>query len=545
VAVTAIGPLFGSIEECIPRFDGFSCSKGREMVLPNNLALVCLLFCSSMWAWAGCTEPPHPSAGLPSLDDDHHVVELDEACALGRPWAERLGDGHSSTIDPARAQRPRELQLLALLADDESLDEIVSLGTTGWNLDVRRRIEVRGHAAELVVEKHQGHVRRRPLAAEEWAELQRFLRETKFDALPDFDNRVLDGVSAHYTHLTRGCRAQVYMNNPQVEPRSAEHHPAYHTLVDHFRRLTRTGDWTTTIDLGGDVGVVTPLLLSKHIPETVLAVCVDDGRLKVEVEFIVRQTWKRVQEWRTVELHPTPHLGGPAEPCQGWTPFRRQHPPYLRLQRCAQQLSHGASPRTPDGLPTAFAELAVFSPDGRYAVVGRLVDGVGSWDEPNHLVRVDLETCQEAFVDLLPDVDLSVRFFLPDDRRALVERAGRQWLLDIDTMQLLEVDDVPHLFDVQQRSYLVQRRPAEFVLPSTSTPGVYWASLTEGSLFGPTTLGRFEPAALAFVPVATVDAWLTHGMFDVEGDTVFAAIEGDLVSFPLPSGAASTGRARR
>jgi hypothetical protein len=460
--------------------------------------------------------------------------------------------------------------------------EIHALLSAGYWGDVGQVwVEVEGEKAMLVNDQGGGRFRTRSLAASELAELRSYLSKNRVDDLPPLTLPVDDGIQYEYVHLTAEGGRRVFMNNPGTYSGGLAGHgsmfvPAldvdlevndsvYVGLVRLFQKLMENKSglkvaYRTATPVRG-LKIVIP-----HEQKNVRAVMEQNGVLMVHAV----RPGSEIGRWVAVAVEGVPDKtektwkgpvvtlpnGGFPEGFQAlahlvtapWLsvasggylrPATREKDEMQGLWLCREK-------QEPELIVKGVFASPITSLDGQWAVAARVLGR--SWAEPNDVVRINLATREAIPLKLAAADDISTITRLPGSGNILIRRTRDEHAPGIEPEAGPEKAEY-HLLDPATGK--LERVKGEFgplqdeswrPLQPASQRGVVWAAVPTYDNNEPKSvkIGRYDLRTFAFTKVmeipgmhfTSMDLWV-----DEKEHVVYLAVNGDLLSIPLPENA--------
>ncbi|MBE2284225.1 MAG: hypothetical protein IAE77_12280 [Prosthecobacter sp.] len=452
--------------------------------------------------------------------------------------------------------------------------EIHALLSAGYWGDVGQTwIEIEGDKARLVNDQGGERYRTRTLMAAELAELRAYMSGHRVDELPPLTLDVHDGIQYEYVHLTAEGGRRVFMNNPgsysmraleQGEEKISEdeNDSVYVCLVKLFEKLVADKS-KLTVSYGIADKVKGLRIVVPREQQSINAVMRQEGVLMVNKA----APEDRKGRWMAVNADgsfiPKSQVRGPMlrmhdagftehlavdeySPNTSWRSTIMDG--QLRAERRKKDDMSGIwlcrEKQEPELIAKGTFGTPIASLDGAWAVAGRVLGS--SWAEPNDMVRVNVATREIIPLKLAPADNFDPVARLPHSGRILVSRSRDEHAPGIEPEAGPEKPEY-HLLDPANGS--LERVTGEFrpledeswrPLQATDEPNVVWAALPKRDQddVWSTSIGRYDLRSFTFTQLVelprlyftSMDFWVDAGT-----NTIFLAINGDLLSFPLPS----------
>lgn len=184
----------------------------------------------------------------------------------------------------------------------------------------------------------------------------------------------------------------------------------------------------------------------------------------------------------------------------------------------------------------------VITRDGKWVVVAKARE---SWDVPNHVVRINLQTGREFRVRLEPAVDLTPVVFVPTQNKILV-RSG----INLDSARSTQpagpkgtkyylVDAATGETQPVTGSFAPLELKGHRFLQPTEKPDEFWAAIADEAK-QQTQIGRYNVKDFSFKLVMLVPHIAFDSMamwIDASQQKVYLVYNGQLVRFPLQTNA--------
>ena len=472
------------------------------------------------------------------------------AWVQGRHHGEALLLGARMSFDPGHAtygefdMHEEELRQL-VLSEDGPVEVIALLSSGYW-----------GGAGQIVIlldEDDSGLLSYcadparcgyRNVSTEEIGELRAFLTERRFEDLGPLDHRVHDGVQFEYVRLNRDGGRRVFMNNPDGGS-------AYALVTNRIRSLAVDHP----LEIGYHIQSLLPgmQLLFSGEGEVALSVCGGDGGPLVLLQGEGGdRSWFELAENGAGAPAKAPPACGESDRAvpellsdrSGFQPIRNAW--QLGDSRYSvllggwrdRGLFHWNGQRKPTLLVDGWFGGAIATPGGRWVVASRTEEGQ-NWAVPNPIVRVEVASGEESFLDVPPGDNLNPIAYLEGRERMLVERLADS---DSDAHAAAEPQPGPQYFLVDASTGHVQPIDGDFrpyqeridrPFQSTAVADEVWVALPDSE---GTAVGRYDTDHFTFVPVASYPT-VSFGSSDLWVDELagkaLATYRGDLLLLPL------------
>lgn len=484
--------------------------------------------------------------------------------------------GHHAYGDLDRTQ---DMLRQRVLGAKQPLEILALLSAGYWGDAGQVWIEISADKATLVNDQGGQRFRTRELTAAELAELRAYVSQNQIDDLPPLNLPVDDGIQYEYIHLSADGGRRVFMNNPGIYTLHAYEHggepppedqndSVYVCLVKLFQKLVADKSKLSVAYRMADQvkGLKIVIPREQHTIQAVMA----QGDVLIANEAVPQSRQGRWMIVRDGQPALGNAVGGPALRLHD-AGFTEQlaiddHSPSTSWRTAAAGGQLRATSRKMDhveGLwicsenqePRLIAEGSFSAPvaslDGAWTVMSRMLGS--SWLEPNDMVRVNLATGGVIRVDLAPADDCNPVTRLPSGK-ILVKRVRNEQAPGIEPEAGPEKPEY-HLLDPATGA--MERVTGEFrplehetwrPLQPTGEPDVVWAALPQLSIHDntwSTTFGRYDLRRFAFTKLMDIPGLYFTSMecwTDAEKQVVFLAINGDLLSFPLPPAPSGHGK---
>lgn len=436
-----------------------------------------------------------------------------------------------------------------------------------WGDNGQAWIEASNDKAALVNEQGGGRFRTRDLTAEEFAGLQQYIKQNEVDELPPLTLTVDDGIQYEYVSLSAAGGRRVFMNNPgsyrdHGEKEDWDKDSVYVCLVDLFQKLTEdqsklTVHYHAATQIKGLANIV-PREQMK-----VAAVMMHNGQLIMHAARPGhdKARWMPVKESeRSKPVTDAPVLssqnGGFSDDfmvSDNWlnadwlTAFAGGHVrPASRKQDDLEGLWLCRAGKEPELIAKGRFASPVASADGRWIVAARVL-GV-TWAQPNDVVRINAGSHMVTPLELAPADNFNPVTRLPQSGKILVHRVRNIPIPGVESDQGPEKSEY-HLLDPATGK--LERVKGEFrplhdeswrPLQPAGLPGFVWAAVPTYDNNEPKSvkIGRYDLRTFAFTKVLEIPGMYFTSMdlwVDEKAHVVYLAVNGDLLSIPLPENA--------
>jgi hypothetical protein len=435
-----------------------------------------------------------------------------------------------------------------------------------WGDNGQAWIEVQNDRAALVNEQGGGRFRTRDLTAKEFAGLKQYIAQNQVDELPPLTLEVNDGIQYEYVSLTSAGGRRVFMNNPgsyrHINAEESDKDSVYVCLVDLFHKLMEDQSrlsvhYSAAAQIKG-LNIIVP-----REQANVRTVMVHHGQLIMYAELPGhdKPRWMLMKDGeRSKSVTDAPVLtrpnGGFSEDFRvsdhwlnaDWlTAFDGGYArPANRKRDDLDGLWLCRSGREPELLAEGVYSSPIASADGRWIVAAHVLGE--SWAQPNDVVRINAVTRLVTPLKLLPADNFNPVTRLPQSGKILVHRVRDASVPGVEPDQGPEKNEY-HLLDPATGE--LERVFGEFgplrdeswrPLQPASQPGVVWAAVPTYEHEEPKAMkiGRYDMRTFAFSEVMEIPGMYFTSMdfwVDEDARAVFLAVNGDLLSFPLPASA--------
>jgi len=438
---------------------------------------------------------------------------------------------------------------------------LISAGYWGDNGQVW--VEVKNDRASLINEQGNGRFRTRDLTPREFAGLTQFVSHNQVDELPPLTLDVYDGIQYEYVSLTSAGGRRVFMNNPGSYRNHGEKEwdkdSVYVCLVDLFQKLTDDQSGLSVNYLAATQVKGLKIIVPKE-QMNVRTVMMHHGRLIMHAVLPGDENarWMPVKDReRSKPVTDGPEFtlpnGGFSEDfsvSEHWLNaswLAAVGDGFVRPAHRKKDDLHGLWLCREGNEPKLIAKGVYASPiasaDGRWIVAAHALGT--SWAQPNDVVRINALTHEIIPLKLAPADEFNPVTRLPQSGKILVHRVRDAPAPGFEPKQGPEKDEY-HLLDPDTGT--TERVTGEFrplhdeswrPLQPTEQPGVVWAAvskLNHGEVEA-TTIGRYDLRTFVFTKVMEIPRMYFTSMnfwVDDQAHTVFLAVNGDLLSFPLP-----------
>ncbi|MDB6003092.1 MAG: hypothetical protein JWR15_79, partial [Prosthecobacter sp.] len=401
------------------------------------------------------------------------------------------------------------------------------------------------------------------------ASLTQFISQNQVDELPPLTLQVDDGIQYEYVSITSAGGRRVFMNNPgsyrHNDTKEWDKDSVYVCLVDLFRKLMEDeARMSVHYHAAGQIKGLSLIVPREQM--NVRTVMVQNGKLIMHavlpghdeprwMPVNDRERSKRVTD-APVLTRTNGGFSGDFMVSDHWlnadwlTAF---HGGYARPANRKRDDLDGLWQCRAGKEPELFAEGVYSSPiasaDGSWVVAAHVLGD--SWAQPNDVVRINAITRMVTPLKLSPADNFNPVTRLPKSGKILVHRSRDAPAPGIEPDQGPEKGEY-HLLDPATGE--LERVTGEFgplhdeswrPLQPTGQPGVVWAALSTYNPGDPqpTMIGRYDLRTFAFTKVMEVPGMSFTSMnfwVDEKAHTVFLAINGDLLGFPLLDSATKT-----
>jgi hypothetical protein len=433
-----------------------------------------------------------------------------------------------------------------------------------WGDSGQAWVEVSNDKASLVNEQGGGRFRTRDLTAKESAELTQYIKQNEVDDLPPLTLTVDDGIQYEYVSLTSAGGRRVFMNNPgSYRHNNAEEEwdkdSVYVCLVDLFHKLTEdqsklTVHYHAATQLEG-LNIVIPKEQMKVGP-----VMLHNGQLIMYAELPGhdKPRWMPVKESERsqpvtdapVFTRPNGDVSSDFTVNESWsnadwlTAFDGGHArPADRKQDDLEGMWLFRDGKEPELIAKGRYASPVASADGRWIVAARVLGE--TWAQPNDVVRINAVTRMVTPLELAPADNFNPVTRLPQSGKILVHRVRDTPIPGVEPDQGPEKSEY-HLLDPATGK--LERVKGEFGplhdeswrrLQPADSPGVVWAAVPIYDNDEPKSvrIGRYDLRTFAFTKVVEIPGMSFTSMniwVDEKEHVVYLAVNGDLLSIPLP-----------
>jgi hypothetical protein len=176
--------------------------------------------------------------------------------------------------------------------------------------------------------------------------------------------------------------------------------------------------------------------------------------------------------------------------------------------------------------------------DGKWVVATKIVD---EGENPNHIIRLNLQTGREYRVNMPPADQLVAISFVPVLNKVLVKRAKQDYVpvgmkpRGPDKAEHLLIDPATGVTRLVTGEFApLQHRGSRF-LQATEKPDEFWAAISDDKRIQ-TQIGRYSVKDFSFKPLTTVPQLIFDSMsmwVDAGQKKVYVVYKGQLLRLPL------------
>lgn len=180
--------------------------------------------------------------------------------------------------------------------------------------------------------------------------------------------------------------------------------------------------------------------------------------------------------------------------------------------------------------------------DGKWVISAKVL---GEGDEPNHIVRMNLQTGREFRVNMPPADQLTPIAFVPVINKVLVKRAKRDYVhpgmkaKGPDRAEYYLVDPANGVTRVISGEFAPLQQIGSRFLQPTEKPDEFWAAISDEKK-NHTQIGRYSVKDFSFKAVTTVPQLIFNSMsmwVDAGQKKVYVVYKGQLLRLPLQAAA--------